>query len=136
MTTEILILLLLFQIKHLVADYYLQFPYMYENKGQPTKWIIPLFDHAAIHALGTSIIIFLYFMYTAIPTKIGGEFALLITIGAVIFDGTSHFIIDRWKATRKTDPTQSKFWQYLGIDQMLHHIIGILIIWFITTQGA
>lgn len=51
------ILLIAFQIKHLIADYYLQFEYMYKNKGQVTGWFGPLKDHATIHAAGTGIIV-------------------------------------------------------------------------------
>jgi len=121
MTTEILILLLAFQAKHLIADYYLQFPYMYENKGKEKGWLGPLFDHAGIHAAFTFWIVL--FLTTT---------SLWIAFSVFIFDFTTHFITDRWKATRKTDPSQSWFWQSLGIDQMIHHTVGILIIWWIT----
>jgi len=126
MTFEILFLLLAFQAKHLITDYYLQFPYMYENKGKPIEWIKPLFDHSAIHAFGTILILAIY-------TSSQGLQWIVLFLG--LFDLITHFTIDRWKATRKTNPSESKFWQYLGIDQMLHHIVGILIIFFITTQG-
>jgi len=132
MTTEILILLLAFQIKHLIADYYLQFPYMYENKGKKERWIEPLFDHSFIHAIGTILIVFIYMLVTNKPSELGSITAAIITIGVVIFDFITHFITDRWKATRKTDPSKSWFWQSLGIDQMIHHTVGILIIWYIT----
>ena len=131
MTTEILILLLMFQIKHLIADYYLQFPYMYENKGKKTNWIEPLSNHAGVHALGTLFIVLPYFIYTGIPDKISGTIAGFYILGIMMFDFVTHFITDRWKATRKQDPSQKQFWKSLGIDQMIHHIVGILIIWYI-----
>ena len=132
MTNEILILLIAFQIKHLIADYYLQFPYMYENKGKPTDpfnnewiWFRPLFDHAGIHALFTFII-----LYIAGITRLIDITILLIVFMSFI-DLSTHFAIDRWKATQKGGPDTAKFWQYLGIDQMLHHLVGIFIIWTI-----
>jgi hypothetical protein len=119
-------LFLAFQIKHLIADYYLQLPYMYENKGKPQGWIKPLFDHAFVHATGTMIIVGPYLILTFCQHS----FKIMIT--AAIFDLVTHFIIDRWKATRKGGPDIAIFWQYLGIDQMLHHIVGIIIIYGIT----
>lgn len=133
MTTEILILLIAFQVKHIIADYYLQFPYMYENKGKDKGWFSPLFDHAFIHAVGTFIIVTGYILTYGIPGKIGANMAIVFTILFVLFDLITHFVTDRWKATRKTDPSQAWFWQSLGIDQMVHHIVGILIIYALTT---
>jgi len=133
MELHFLLLLLAFQAKHLIADYYLQFPYMYENKGKKENWIEPLFDHSLIHALSTFLIIFLYMLYAGLPYKVGGGIAVIITFGLSIFDFVTHFITDRWKATRKTDPSQSWFWQSLGIDQMIHHTIGIIIAYCLIT---
>ena len=127
MTLEILTLLLIFQTKHLIADYYLQFRYMYENKGKEEGWFIPLFDHAGIHALGTFAIIFIYHMI--IDDK--GYENLIILILASLFDFITHFITDRIKATSKSTIDTNKFWYNLGLDQAVHHIVGILIIWSI-----
>ena len=122
---ETFVLLILFQFKHLIADYYLQFPYMYENKGKkgPFKeWAIPLHDHAGIHALLTLCIVGL---------AAGADLAII----AALFDFISHFIIDRWKATRTHDIQESKFWHALGIDQMFHHLVGIIIIFGVYVYG-
>jgi len=116
MIEKIFILLIAFQFKHLIADYYLQFPYMYENKGKAVGWAKPLFDHAATHSFLTMAIVA---TVTLDP---------LVSVLAMLFDFTTHFAIDRWKATRGHHPGESKFWTDLGIDQMLHHIVGIIII--------
>lgn len=126
MTPDLLILLLAFQAKHLIADYYLQYPYMYQNKGAKSGWIKPLFDHAITHAVLTGVIISAYVNFN---TEVTLELLPLLSL----FDFITHFIIDRWKATRKTDPSQSWFWKALGIDQMLHHIVGIIIIWWLVS---
>ena len=128
MSVEILILFIVFQIKHLIADYYLQFPYMYENKGKEKGWFKPLFEHAEVHALGTFMILYFFMFYIH-------KLMIFTILGLVLFDFITHFVTDRWKATRKTDPSQSWFWKSLGIDQMIHHVVGILIIWYIT-QGT
>ena len=102
---------------------------MYENKGKATEWISPLFDHSAIHALFTMIFLT---MYSVSINKVD-ELDLIIALSG-LFDFTTHFITDRWKATRQTDPSQSWFWKSLGIDQMIHHIVGILIVFYITQE--
>ena len=125
MTNEIFILLLIFQAKHLIADYYLQFPYMYETKGQKTNWFEGLYDHASVHAGFTMIIIFGYMIYD-------GNIHLNLLMYLILFDFVSHFVVDRWKATREGGPDTVSFWKNLGIDQALHHTVGIIIIWMIT----
>ncbi len=115
---EVFVLLVLFQFKHFIADYLLQFPYMYENKGIKgnwKQWVLPLVDHSGIHAILTLLII-----SAATTADIG--------VKAAAFDFATHFVIDRWKATRGSNPSESKFWRELGIDQMLHHLVGIAII--------
>ena len=104
MPTEILVLLIAFQIKHFIADYPLQFPYMYENKGKSIGWIEPLFIHSSVHAFFTAMIVF---TFTGSPE---------LMMAAIVFDLTTHFIIDRWKATRPNGPDNYWFWHNLGID--------------------
>jgi len=123
------IMLVITQMKHLIADYYLQLPYMYENKGKENNWIRPLIDHSIVHSTGTAILIGIYSFFVE---RVGFE----IIIGLILFDFITHFITDRWKATRKTDPSQSWFWESLGIDQMIHHVVGIIIVYILITQGG
>lgn len=119
MTTSALTLLIIFQIKHLIADYYLQYPYMYQNKGAKYNWFWPLTHHSIVHASMTIVIVGAY------TGSVG------ITTLAFIFDFVTHFITDRWKATQGIGPDTKKFWTDLGIDQMVHHLVGILIVWWI-----
>lgn len=121
------VLLVVFQVKHLIADYYLQFPYMYENKGKPTGWINPLLDHTIVHA-GFTWVIALIFIGAVIDCQLT---ALTVSFAIALFDLATHFVTDRWKATRKTDPSQAFFWTSLGIDQMIHHLVGIAIAYFL-----
>lgn len=56
--TEILLvffLLGMFQIKHFVADYPLQIPYML-GKMKETGWFFPLLSHVSVHGLITGMI--------------------------------------------------------------------------------
>lgn len=115
----IFVMLVLFQFKHLLADYYLQFPYMYENKGKLTGWKKPLLDHSLVHGLITTIVLGIF-------ANTGNVLYIPLF---VLFDISTHFVIDRWKAVKREAPDMPEFWYHLGIDQMLHHIVGILIIY-------
>lgn len=110
---ELIVLMMIFQLKHFIADYLLQFPYMYQGKGKAYKWIRPLADHSAVHASITFLIGLMY----------GVKLALI----AALIDFITHFVIDRWKAVKTYTPQQSEFWIALGADQMLHHLVGIMI---------
>ena len=100
---------------------------MYENKGKPgvTNWVRPLFDHAMVH---TAFTFFIIFGLLAGYLELAYDQSLYIALSASAFDFITHFLTDRWKATRKGGPDTAVFWQRLGIDQMIHHIVGILII--------
>ena len=112
---EIFFLLIVFQFKHLIADYYLQFSYMYMNKGQDKGWIMPLVHHAGIHGIFT---FFIVIWFVSWP----------LAIGLMLFDFVTHFVTDRWKAFKRQSPDMAEFWTNLGIDQMVHHLVGILIV--------
>ena len=129
MEFHFLFLLLAFEIKHLLADYYWQYAYMYENKGKLEGWLVPLTDHALIHASLTALIGLLYCAFTY-PTVSGSPVAIVM-IGLPIFDFVTHTLIDRWKAVQKHTPADTKFWTNLGIDQGLHHVVGYFIIFYL-----
>ena len=112
------LLLILFELKHFVADFLLQTKYMLGKFKPGWDFILPLSTHCAVNAIFTYII--------------------LVGIGKtnlwplVIFDFISHFLIDRMKSSPKWlgkyRPEQSKFWWVLGLDQALHHIVYITIV--------
>jgi hypothetical protein len=113
--TVIIILLALFGIKHFIADFVLQFDFMLKDKG--TYGAEGGKDHAAMHAIGTWIIlIFFTNMYSA----------MLLAM----LDGFIHYHID-WAKTnlsRGLTSADRKFWIWLGADQGLHYLTYILII--------
>jgi hypothetical protein len=125
MTNEIFVLLMAFQVKHLLADYYWQVAYMYENKGAKTGWIEPLMMHAGVHAATTLVVLGGFFMWNGVVHTAEHKFILML---AVLFDFVTHFWIDRLKATRKSKIDESQFWVNLGLDQFAHHVVGILIV--------
>jgi len=123
---HIFILLAAFQLKHFIADYPLQTPYMYLNKGAKTDWVLPLSAHAVVHT-GLTMLIIGGYSLNVVPMTLG----LFLALSA--FDFTTHFLTDRWKATRGVGPDTHAFWIHLGIDQMLHHVVGIIIIYWVVT---
>jgi hypothetical protein len=118
----ICILLALFGIKHFVCDFVLQNENMFKDKG---IYMAPGGrNHAAMHALGTFIVLLIIF-----PWDIGAHmFAIILGI----LDGLIHYHID-WAKTnlsRGLTPADRKFWVWFGADQGLHYLtyIGIIAI--------
>ena len=81
------ILLVVYQIKHFLADYPLQTPYMLGKFKKYPDFIHPLATHASVHALFTMLI--------AICCGHIGPVASALAL----FDFTVHFIVDRIKAS-------------------------------------
>lgn len=118
MITTIFTLLILFQIKHFLADYILQGSYML-GKFKDTGWELPLASHVAVHGLFTIFICSLYVdLFTA--TLLGCA------------DMVIHFVVDRVKAAKhllgRWTYTQKQFWWALGADQTMHHLTHYAII--------
>ncbi len=113
-----IVILLLLQIKHFICDFPLQKSYQYLNKG--TYGHLGGLLHAAIHAVGTFIIISFVDIYLAV---------LLSMVDFVV-----HYHID-WAKTKlnkhwglKPDSSEY-FWILLGLDQLLHQLTYVGFIW-------
>ena len=115
----LLVLLVVFQLKHLISDFYLQGRYML-GKFNANGWFLPLFSHVLVHGAMTFFICVL-----CVP------FAISIYLS--LFDMAIHFTVDRWKVirSRATDSSQPLFWHLLGVDQMFHHLTHYIIIFVI-----
>ena len=121
---EIFTLLILFQLKHFLADYPLQTQYML-GKMNRTGWVLPLAAHAGVNAFFTFLIVLIvkpdnYWLY------------LLVLVDFII-----HFTIDRIKASPnlggRYKPTQPQFWWCLGADQTAHHLTHYVFIYILVT---
>jgi hypothetical protein len=129
-------LLIAFQIKHFVADFPLQTPYMLRKFLPTWSFFVPLLAHSAVHALFTLGIALL------VKPEIAVEVAIL--------DLVVHFTMDRLKAGPKylgrfraltaseygnaTDEQKlgnKFFWWSLGVDQMVHHVTHYFIIYLL-----
>lgn len=140
---NIFILLVLFQFKHFIADYLLQTPY-HLKKFLPTwDFFLPLVSHCCIHS-GMTLAVVLF---------VNPALWWLCIIDFIV-----HFIMDRIKAgpkylgrykalspaeyvMLKSEPSayarqlirgNTFFWWSLGLDQMVHHLTDIFIIFMLT----
>jgi hypothetical protein len=120
MTVTVFILLALFGIKHFIADFLMQYPYMLQEKGiyGATGGV----HHALIHASFTSLIL-VFFCFDA-NTIIALSFA----------DFVLHYHIDYFKQylNKGLTPADRKFWVWLGLDQALHYLTYVGIISYVT----
>jgi hypothetical protein len=111
-------LLIALQLKHFIIDFPLQTRYQWSNKGtygHPGGVL-----HAALHGLGTGLIL-LYFT---------GNGSLAVLLAAL--DMIVHYHIDLAKmqinARMGWTPANSNFWVLLGLDQFLHQLTYIVIV--------
>ena len=117
---EILGLFTLFALKHLLADYFLQFSFMFKDKGiYGGKGGIA---HSGVHGVGTFLIL----------TTVTSPF-LAILFG--ILDSLLHYHIDFiksnvWK-TKNYNQNDQMYWVTHGVDQMLHMFTYIFMIWIL-----
>lgn len=81
------ILLVVYQIKHFLADYPLQGKYMLGKFKPYPDFVLPLMAHAGVHSL----------MTFGIAYAIRQDLRIAIMLG--FFDGMIHFIVDRVKAS-------------------------------------
>jgi len=114
-----LLLLVGLQTKHLVADYLIQTPYMFRNKGRyghPGGLL-----HAGIHSGLTA----------ALLGMTGAAWLIVFLLAALEF--ILHYHIDWAKETltqkQKLTPNVARFWNLHGLDQWLHQLTYVAIVW-------
>ncbi|PZR00187.1 MAG: DUF3307 domain-containing protein [Cereibacter sphaeroides] len=120
-TTDVLLLILLLQLKHVIADFFLQNSYMIENRryyGHPGGLL-----HVAIHLVGS-----------LIALLIMGTAALTI-LAMLAVEGVFHYHLDWSKdnfvASRQLTPRDAMYWYATGVDQALHQFtyLGMAVWW-------
>lgn len=124
MTLEVLIFLLLLQIKHWLADFYFQTLDQVNHKGIYGNYTG--ITHSLDHTIGMGIcllIMIILFDLSIAPW-------LLLTL--MLADGVIHYHIDWAKMNwGNRDIKTPQFWNHLGLDQALHHITYIVIAWIL-----
>lgn len=111
-------LMIMLVIKHFVVDFLWQPEYMWRNKG--TFGHPGGITHAGLHAVVTLIILNSY-----------GSLAFTLAFA----EGMLHYYIDWGKmnisALLKLTPDDPRFWYWLGLDQLLHYLTYLWIVWYI-----
>lgn len=105
--------LVLFQLKHWYIDFVAQTPEMVSGKGiyGNAQGIL----HSLQHAVATFVICFMFLH--AVPS-----------IFLAVFDFITHYHIDWFKMNKGCRDIQNpKFWNHLGLDQMAHQIVYLII---------
>ena len=105
--------MVVFAVKHVIADFVLQTSWMATGKDAKTGWALPLLVHCAIHGV----------LAIAILLVLAPRFWFL-----GLADFALHLIIDRAKgfcvSTFRVTMDHQWFWWLIGIDQALHHLTG------------
>lgn len=119
LTTDLLLLLLLLQVKHVVADFYLQNEYILANRstyGHPGGFL-----HVGIHLVGTVAI--LVWMGT------GPGVLAAVLLAEAVFHYHLDWFKDNWVMARNLSPKDAAFWHATGVDQALHQASYLAIAW-------
>jgi hypothetical protein len=114
---EIVLLLALFGIKHFLADFLWQFPYMIADKGR--YGAKGGFMHASVHGILTFFVVV-------------GFAGLEDAVTLALADSIIHYHVDWAKNNLSQGLTVNdrRFWIWFGLDQTLHYLtyIGIITI--------
>ena len=114
---EIFVILIMLQIKHWYIDFVNQTDEEVKHKGIYLNWLGV--KHSFKHGLGTLAVLILF-----VP------FSWALILAAVDF--ILHYHIDWTKMNYgNRDITTPAFWNHLGLDQMAHQLVYILIVGFL-----
>ncbi|MCB1548824.1 MAG: DUF3307 domain-containing protein [Hyphomicrobiaceae bacterium] len=113
-------------LKHAIADFFLQGPYQWRNKGtygHPGGLL-----HCAIHLVLTMPVFLL------LPAGSVG-YAALILVAEFVFhyhvDWSKEQVIRRLSLTTSNDG----YWRAMGIDQLMHGLTYVVIVMALTSRG-
>ncbi len=123
-----LFLMTLFIVKHFICDFPLQSYWMASNKG--TYGHRGGLAHVGVHMLGTFFAIVIFVQTTEI------FFGPWLFLGMIFLEAFIHYHTDWFKMwfnkKKEWKPDKSpEFWISLGIDQMIHYMSYIGIVWYV-----
>ena len=113
--------------KHCVADFFIQTPYQYLNKGvylHPGGLL-----HSAIHALFSALV----FVLLPPPTLV---FGVLLLLAEAVIHYHIDFLKERLGRARNWTPERPQFWQAMGLDQFAHGVTYLLMVWLLARFGG
>ncbi len=119
---EILLLLLLLQIKHWYADFKIQ---TYQQTVKKGVWLDPIgLSHSVDHVSATLVALLVFHLIVPLSAFV------IITVAAI--EGVLHYIIDYIKVKYGCkDNTKPLFWNQFGLDQFAHQSTYLAIAYFL-----
>lgn len=116
---EILLLLLLFQIKHWYADFKIQTYMQTVKKG---VWLDPVgVSHSCDHVWTTLVCLFIFSMFQSVAVS------TILTVA--VLEGIYHYAVDYIKVKHGCkDNTKPLFWNQFGLDQLAHQASYLAIV--------
>jgi hypothetical protein len=119
---EILILLLLLQVKHCYADFYLQTYMQTVKKG---VWLHPVgISHTTDHIYCSLAVLLAFSLFVPISAP-----AIILVS---LIEGIIHYFVDFSKVKYGCkDQTKPIFWTQFGLDQLAHQVTYIWMIWYL-----
>ena len=117
---ELLLIFTLLIVKHFIVDFPLQTKYQWSNKG--TYGHLGGILHSGLHGIGTYLCLFWY--------------APVAAVYLAFADMVIHYHVDwaKMKLNAKMGwgpNTHEEFWWLLGLDQLLHYLTYVVILWCI-----
>lgn len=113
---EILLLILLFVVKHFIVDFVLQTQEEVDHKGTYSDW--RGVKHSVKHGIGTLLVLWF--------AGAGLELSYLYAAADLLI----HYHVDwaKMNMSKHLTPTDHAFWVWLGFDQALHYLTYIVFI--------
>ena len=114
-----LVAITLLMIKHVIADYFMQYSWMIRDKGNYGAW--GGLAHSGYHGILTALVFALFL-----------EQAILFSILLGLLDSVIHYHVDYvksnfWKS-KKLGPSDQMYWVAHGVDQFLHFMTYVLLV--------
>ncbi len=121
---EILLLLLLLQIKHCYADFVLQTDMQTVKKG---VWMDPIgLSHTVDHVYCTLIALLVFSLFVSLSA-----FSILLVS---VVEGVIHYLVDYSKVKYGSkDNTKPIFWTQFGLDQLAHQATYLAMVAYLIT---
>lgn len=123
-----LLLLSFFIVKHFICDFPLQTVWMATNKG--TYGHSGGLVHVGVHAIGTFFILIAFSQTTEIFFG-PGPFLYIILFEIAVHYHTDWFKMNLNKMMNWTCDKSSEFWTLLGVDQLIHYLSYIFMVWYL-----
>lgn len=119
---DILLLLLLLQVKHCYADFVLQTYMQTIKKG---VWLDPIgMSHTTEHMICSAVSLLLFSFF--VPTN------AFLVVFLILAEGAIHYLVDYTKVKYGSkDQTKPIFWTQFGLDQLAHQATYLWMVWYL-----